>query len=792
MFGFQTKKEAKEAYLSNYEKGWKGCGEITPLTVDQFKAWLDAGDQKKPMAEQTFEMSREADKTATHPVVVIRKHQVVHMVVPRQHLPENTIKEATAKPDDDSFVKQADVRHLLHALADPAVRRWAESNGGVWPGFGHEGKTVLQALEDSKYQREIQKAMMGQNVPAYKRFMKGLYALSGQQWTPKAEEWSSGLAGGVGKIMPYLAALFGTDAMDAFAGSGGGTMGLTKAIADFGRHHGITPQQAAIMARDVKAQMDADPSLRYGFSLSELGDMMREGVKRGLISTTDDASVMARQLSRVAQPMAAIRDVMGAKGFRGSTGQLFQAYDRIRPQYVGQDPSTMSAQIRTGQFYDRMGGMLPASLQRSGMGGRMPNVMLRARDQQLRSAAKGSAMGNMAAAAARLEQELGFTPNSPAAEWMANMRQGNVKQLSGWDFVKMMEASGISQEAASSVLSVPSANVAYMTPEMVTSIRANQMKDFAPYVARLQRQHPGDTPEARFIRKGKLNQYAYNQGYRGAGNITPWQEVQTYHGTPATTVKGIEQEAKRYAKLHDMAAGFRQPSSWIQRGVSAVQRATPETSWLDFAQDVAGMQRIDELPGPLQTEAKRLMTPPAPPKTAAVALMVDAPETLPLFSGLLRRSQLEKQAKKGEHIPTVAVDLDGTIAKPYTKFKIDKIEDPRPGVGKALQTFKDRGWRVIIFTVRGDTQQIKDYLTEHEIPYDYINENPDQPENASGKVLADLYIDDRAVDARQAWPDLGKKVTRRLGRKAAAVEDNDQEGSGAQWHEVLFRRSVAC
>lgn len=38
MFGFNSLKEAKEAYLSNYEKGWKGLGSITETTLNKFKS----------------------------------------------------------------------------------------------------------------------------------------------------------------------------------------------------------------------------------------------------------------------------------------------------------------------------------------------------------------------------------------------------------------------------------------------------------------------------------------------------------------------------------------------------------------------------------------------------------------------------------------------------------------------------------------------------------------------------------------------------------------------------------
>jgi hypothetical protein len=51
MLCFDNKRDAKKAYMSNYEKGWKGFKYITELDVDSFKEWLYNGKkQRKPIA----------------------------------------------------------------------------------------------------------------------------------------------------------------------------------------------------------------------------------------------------------------------------------------------------------------------------------------------------------------------------------------------------------------------------------------------------------------------------------------------------------------------------------------------------------------------------------------------------------------------------------------------------------------------------------------------------------------------------------------------------------------------
>ena len=52
MYGFDTLEDAREAYLANYSPGWKGLGEITEVSKDQFKKWIDSSHRKtKPFSE---------------------------------------------------------------------------------------------------------------------------------------------------------------------------------------------------------------------------------------------------------------------------------------------------------------------------------------------------------------------------------------------------------------------------------------------------------------------------------------------------------------------------------------------------------------------------------------------------------------------------------------------------------------------------------------------------------------------------------------------------------------------
>jgi len=96
-----------------------------------------------------------------------------------------------------------------------------------------------------------------------------------------------------------------------------------------------------------------------------------------------------------------------------------------------------------------------------------------------------------------------------------------------------------------------------------------------------------------------------------------------------------------------------------------------------------------------------------------------------------------------EHKKTVAVDLDGVLAK-YTGFKGSKIiEDPAPTAKKLLQELS-KEYIVAVYTSR-QTEVAVAWLERYNL-LNYIDAvNYCQIERRAGKPVAVAYIDDRAV-----------------------------------------------
>ena len=61
MMGFPSLEDARSAYLSNYEEGWQGLGNITGVTLDGFKKWIDSSTRKTKSFSEYKGIKREED-----------------------------------------------------------------------------------------------------------------------------------------------------------------------------------------------------------------------------------------------------------------------------------------------------------------------------------------------------------------------------------------------------------------------------------------------------------------------------------------------------------------------------------------------------------------------------------------------------------------------------------------------------------------------------------------------------------------------------------------------------------
>lgn len=93
--------------------------------------------------------------------------------------------------------------------------------------------------------------------------------------------------------------------------------------------------------------------------------------------------------------------------------------------------------------------------------------------------------------------------------------------------------------------------------------------------------------------------------------------------------------------------------------------------------------------------------------------------------------------------PIVAVDFDGTLSIDSQYPDIGQFNTP---LYEALMRLREIGWSIVLWTCR-EGKELKEavvWCANNGLEFDAINENPSHVPFKSRKVVADMYIDDRA------------------------------------------------
>ena len=93
--------------------------------------------------------------------------------------------------------------------------------------------------------------------------------------------------------------------------------------------------------------------------------------------------------------------------------------------------------------------------------------------------------------------------------------------------------------------------------------------------------------------------------------------------------------------------------------------------------------------------------------------------------------------------PIVAVDFDGTLSLDSQYPNIGRFNTP---LYEALMKLRSIGWSIVLWTCREEKElkEALEWCANNGLEFDAINENPPEVPFKSRKVVADMYIDDRA------------------------------------------------
>lgn len=135
---------------------------------------------------------------------------------------------------------------------------------------------------------------------------------------------------------------------------------------------------------------------------------------------------------------------------------------------------------------------------------------------------------------------------------------------------------------------------------------------------------------------------------------------------------------------------------------------------------------------------------------------------------------------------TICIDFDGVLHDYSNGYQGENVfGEMIQGADTATKVLKKNGNTIIIYTTRPATDELKAWLKEHDIAYDYINENPDQPKGAEGcKLIADIYIDDRGMCFRGQWDEW---FLRQIG-EFSPKRDKEKEMEQAYKEGDIWRR----
>ncbi|MGU5678092.1 LPD38 domain-containing protein [Aeromonas allosaccharophila] len=112
MMGFADEQAARDGYLANYEKGWKGLGSIKAMPVSEFKRWVKEGDTTKPVTDAA--PAKGSEQTKAQKAEVVKE-------------PERAItfsKQAMAQGEKPA-------KHLTRKEAELVTKEWFKQYRGA-------------------------------------------------------------------------------------------------------------------------------------------------------------------------------------------------------------------------------------------------------------------------------------------------------------------------------------------------------------------------------------------------------------------------------------------------------------------------------------------------------------------------------------------------------------------------------------------------------------------------------------------------------------------------------------
>ena len=141
MLGFNAEEEAREGYLANYAKGWKGLGAISMESMDKFKEWIK-GDTTKPIAKnlQEAKTAIPEEKAKESPIREERNGKEVKPGVTLRKISEDLMSQDPGKEEAaiallvssvrSGKISKEDALNVRNEILNIAHEQWVQSGRG--------------------------------------------------------------------------------------------------------------------------------------------------------------------------------------------------------------------------------------------------------------------------------------------------------------------------------------------------------------------------------------------------------------------------------------------------------------------------------------------------------------------------------------------------------------------------------------------------------------------------------------------------------------------------------------
>lgn len=346
--------------------------------------------------------------------------------------------------------------------------------------------------------------------------------------------------------------LLGESNYDALFGRAGSPMLLAKAILEAYGPHRIDGPSAINMAQSLHMALQMNPALTRGFHGSDLAAVLKDAVNNGLLTPTTDGNVFIRQVLNVLPVYASVRDALSKELKRApTTEELSQAFPIVLQNYSGLPFKQIAHYLRRDNYIKSIAphGLFQAGVVASGAQVPISPEIYTKDDITLRHNIADSPVGNMVGATVRAIKVYG--KRGPLGKFYEDIVRGNMPVVLPSQWISLAVKSGVPAPVAVSLLHQHERNKAFLTPDIVQSLRAAQFKyDIAPVLDQINMMYPD--PE---LRAGAVAEFARKLGYKPVGLMDPGSYMLFLHSNHIHSgIKKVLDRANEYATVEDLTS----------------------------------------------------------------------------------------------------------------------------------------------------------------------------------------------------------------------------------------------